>query len=95
VVENFLQGLKDTRYYTFIYVSIWKIACFFFTMLVVTYIQYDSDNAVGNLFDLFEATYSQRTINVTEVRKMFTDIRKSTSVFNLLKPSGNFTYHQV
>jgi hypothetical protein len=56
--------------------SLWKIACFFFTMLLVTYIQYDSIDAVRNLFDLFDASFSQRNITVTEVRTVFTDIRK-------------------
>jgi chitin synthase len=72
---NFLQDLQASRYYTFLYVSVWKIVCFFCTMLVVTHFQFGS-LTVEDLFNLFNDTFSQRTINVTEVRTMFTDIRK-------------------
>jgi len=84
-MTKFLLDLKACRYYTFLYVSLWKIACFFCIMLLVTYVQYDVDDcdesddacdAVGNLFYLFDRSFSQRNINVTEVRTMFTDIRQ-------------------
>ena len=75
-MEEFLRRLKETRYYTFLYVSIWKIACLFLTMLTVTYIQNNSES-VSNLFSMFEATYSQRDINITEVRAKFLNIRMS------------------
>jgi prolipoprotein diacylglyceryltransferase len=78
---KFLRDLKASRYYTFLYLSLWKIACLFLTMLVVTYIQYDSSDPVGNLFDLFTASFSQRNITVNEVRTVFTDIRKKNSLF--------------
>ena len=87
-MTKFLLDLKACRYYTFLYVSLWKIACFFCTMLFVTAIQYDDEDCdnteacdvVGNLFYLFERSFSQRNINVTEVRTMFTDIRKKIFV---------------
>jgi chitin synthase len=75
-MAKFLQDLKASRHYTFLYVSVWKIVCFFLTMLMVTYIQGDSDDAVGNLFNIFHVSFSQRNITVIEVRTMFTDIRK-------------------
>ena len=75
-MTKFLQDLKASRHYTFLYVSVWKIACFFLTMLMVTFVQDDSDDAVGNLFKMFGESFSQRNITVTEVRTMFTDIRK-------------------
>jgi len=85
-MTKFLLDLKACRYYTFLYVSLWKIVCFFCTMLLVTRIQYGDDDCdektddpcdvVGNLFYLFDRSFSQRNINVTEVRTMFTDIRK-------------------
>jgi len=58
-------------------VSVWKIVCFFLTMLMaVPHIQEESEDPVGNLFNMFGESFSQRTINVTEVRTMFTDIRE-------------------
>jgi chitin synthase len=91
-LEKFLKGLKETRYYTFIYVSVWKIACFFFIMLVVTSIEYDSEDAVANLFDMFEATYSQRNINITEVRKMFTKTGKALLCLKVQQKLGRQYY---
>jgi hypothetical protein len=56
---------------------VWKIVCFFLTMLmVVPHIQEDSEDPVGNLFNMFGQSFSQPEITVTEVRTMFTDIRK-------------------
>ena len=76
-MTKFLQDLKASRHFTFLYVSVWKIVCFFLIMLMaVPHIQDDSDDAVGNLFNMFDQSFSQRTVTVTEVRTMFTDIRK-------------------
>jgi hypothetical protein len=73
---KFLQDLKETRHYTFLYVSLMKIAFFFFTMLLVTYIQYDgNDSAVGNLFDMFHRSFAPRDIEFKNVCTMFTGIR--------------------
>jgi hypothetical protein len=84
-MEKFLQDLQDSRYFTFLFVSVWKIACFFCIMLVVT----DSHlgplgvgnpfNVEGNLnfedlFNFFSAAFSPRIINVTEVRMTFPDV---------------------
>lgn len=66
---KFFRELKDSRYYTLMFVSLWKIACFFLTMLLATYIveiSSDSDSvSVQNLFDEFVTSFSQRSINVT------------------------------
>jgi len=76
-MTKFLRDLKTSRHYTFLYVSVWKIVCFFLTMLMaVPYIQDDSEDPVGNLFNMFGESFSQAHIIVTEVRTMFTDIRK-------------------
>jgi hypothetical protein len=69
-------------------VSLWKIACFFLTMLFVTAIQYgdnvsDRFDVVGNLFYLFDRSFSQRNITVNGVRTMFTDIRKKNLCLNV------------
>jgi chitin synthase len=75
-VVKFLQDLQDCRYYTFLYVSIWKIVCFFCTMLVATHFQFGS-LGVEDLFNLFSETFSPRNITVTEVRTTFTDIQEN------------------
>jgi hypothetical protein len=65
-MDKFLKRLKETRYYTFMYMSIWKVTCLFITMVVVSFIEDGSTD----LFDLFEATFSARDINITKVRTM-------------------------
>jgi len=82
-MAKFLRDLKASRHYTFLYVSVWKIFCFFLTMLLVTYIQEGAIDAVGNLFDMFHVSFSQRNITVIEVRTMFTDIRKKNLCFKV------------
>jgi hypothetical protein len=44
-------------------------------MLLATHLQFGS-LGVEDLFNLFSETFSQRTINVTEVRTTFTDVGK-------------------
>jgi hypothetical protein len=74
-MAKFLSQLKASRHYTFLYVSVWKIACFFLTMLLVTRIQYN-DGTVQNLFTQFDKSFSERDIEVQAVCTMFTDIRE-------------------
>jgi chitin synthase len=71
-VVKFLQDLQDSRYYTFLYVSVWKTFCYFCMVLVSTYFQSGS----SGVEELFSATISKRTITVTEVRTTFTDVGK-------------------
>jgi len=63
-ITKFFRELKASRYYTLLFVSVWKIVCFFFTMLLATYIQYDGTNSVYNLFNMFFKTFSERNISV-------------------------------
>jgi len=91
-MAKFLRDLKASRHYTFLYLSVWKIACFFLTMLmVVTHIQYDSEDPVGNLFNLFGTSFTQGTVNVTVVCTMFTNIRNKTSLFECPAVTGRKT----
>lgn len=85
-IQKFLQGLKTSRYYTFLFVSVWKIVCFFLIMLLVTYIQYDKDIAVANLFDLFEATFSDRNITITEVSSVSSSLINNLEVEDIGQP---------
>jgi prolipoprotein diacylglyceryltransferase len=76
-MATFLRDLKASRHYTFLYVSLWKIACFFLTMLLGIHSQPETIDDVGKLFDMFDLSFSERNFNVTKVRTMFTDIRKN------------------
>jgi chitin synthase len=75
-VVKFLQDLQESRYFTFLFVSVWKIVCFFCIMLLATHSQFDS-LGVEDLFNLFSETFSRRSITVTEVRTTFTDIQEN------------------
>jgi hypothetical protein len=63
-MDKFLKKLRHTRHFTFMYMSVWKVACMFVTLLTVTYIEQGS---VDSLFDLFEASFSRRYIPINEV----------------------------
>ncbi|PSN55453.1 hypothetical protein C0J52_05692 [Blattella germanica] len=63
-MDKFLKRLQNTRYYSFMFLSLWKMLCMFVTMIVVFNIEYGD---VYRLFDLFGTTYSQRDIIVQEV----------------------------
>jgi hypothetical protein len=52
---------------------VWKIACFFLIMLLAIHMQPEIVGDIPKLFHKFGASFSPR--NITEVRKMFTDIR--------------------
>lgn len=57
--------LKRTRYFTYIFVSIWKILCFFvFTLLAIGY---RGDN-IPKFFSSFSSGFSAHKIRITEVK---------------------------
>jgi hypothetical protein len=70
-MDKFLKRLRQTRHFTFMLMSVWKVACMFITLLIVTYIQQGS---VESLFDLFEDSFSQRNIPIKEVRQQYSVI---------------------
>lgn len=70
-MSKFLQRLRTTRHYTFMYVSLWKILVLFCTMLAIYFYEF---NSVAGLFDLFTASFSPREIDVTIV-KAYNDSR--------------------
>lgn len=58
------ERLKRTRYFTYIFVSVWKIMVFFCMMLIVTF--FNKQN-VANLFSLLPTAFGERKITVAEV----------------------------
>jgi hypothetical protein len=96
-VVKFLEDLQDSRYYTFFYVSVLKIVCFFCIMLLATHSQFGSLGDEGNfpdvedLFERLSDTFSWRYINVTnvtDVSTMFTDVGKKIFFFQVPAVNG-------
>jgi chitin synthase len=65
-LRKFMQRLRDTRYFTYIFISLWKMLCFFCCLLLILFLKGES---VPNFFLLFTDAFSARQIVVTEVRK--------------------------
>jgi hypothetical protein len=65
-LRKFMQRLRDTRYFTYIFISLWKMVCFFCCSLLILFLEGDS---VPNFFLLFKDAFSARQIVVTEVSR--------------------------
>lgn len=59
------QSLNKTRYFTYIFVSCWKVALMFATMLTVRYM---IDGQVRPIFSNFKLAFNQHSILVTKVK---------------------------
>ncbi|CAG0919230.1 unnamed protein product [Notodromas monacha] len=57
--------MKKTRYFTYIFISLWKILFFFGSMLLLLYA--GSDDSPIFLFKSFKDSFSTHALNVTEV----------------------------
>lgn len=64
------ERLKRTRYFTYIFISVWKIVVFFTMMLVITFF-IEKDLSVSKLFSLMPSAFSDRKITITEVRDIY------------------------
>jgi chitin synthase len=64
---SFLAGIKKRakkrRYYTYLFISVWKILLIFATMLIVWHV---NGELVANLFNYFNQAFSPRKIPVQE-----------------------------
>lgn len=78
------ERLKRTRYFTYMFVCVWKMVVFFTMMLLITFFKGES---VANVFSLLPAAFNERRITITEVRSLGT----STPVDLLaeLNPTGD------
>jgi chitin synthase len=65
-MRKFIQRLRDTRYFTYIFISLWKMLCFFCCLLLILFLKGES---VPNFFLVFKDAFSARQIVVTEVSK--------------------------
>lgn len=59
------SGLNKTRYFTYMFVSMWKIALMFATMLAVRYM---IDGQIRPMFSNFKLAFSQHQILVTKTK---------------------------
>jgi len=64
-LANVKENLRRTRYFTYIFVSIWKIMLIFGTMLAVRYL---IDGQVRPMFSSFKLAFSHHSILVTKVK---------------------------
>ena len=58
------EKMKATRYFTYIFVSVWKVLVFFSTMLLV---ELFTVGKIDNVFLLFKSGFGQHNINITEL----------------------------
>lgn len=56
--------LKRTRYFSYLFISIWKIICFFCCMVLFTFLK---GGNIAHLFSMFSAGFSQHRVHVVEV----------------------------
>lgn len=59
------EDMRLTRYFTYMFVSIWKIIAFFMSTLIILYCK---GNSVGHLFTMFGSAFGEHIITVTEVQ---------------------------
>lgn len=59
------EKLKATRYFTYIFVSIWKVLVFLGSMLVI---EYFTTGKMDNLFTLFAPGFGVHRMNLTELQ---------------------------
>lgn len=71
------QHLNKTRYFTYIFVSCWKMALMFATMLTIRYM---IDGQVKPIFSNFKLAFNQHSILVTKVKL---DLNQQASAPNL------------
>ena len=62
---NMRKNLAASRYFTYVFISLWKMLVFFATMLFSIWI---IGHNVGNTFSKFTSSFGDHQINVTEIR---------------------------
>nr|XP_018916999.1 PREDICTED: uncharacterized protein LOC109044007 isoform X3 [Bemisia tabaci] len=76
--------LKRTRYFLYMFISVWKMVCFFCSMLFILYIRGES---LSGLITHFHAGFSNHKIKILEIKQTY-----STSLlpdFNDIIPTGD------
>ncbi|XP_063977240.1 chitin synthase chs-2 isoform X2 [Diachasmimorpha longicaudata] len=60
------KDLRLTRYFTYLFVSLWKIIAFFISSLIILHAKGET---VGHLFTMFGSAFGEHKITVTAVRQ--------------------------
>ncbi|XP_015109437.1 chitin synthase chs-2 isoform X2 [Diachasma alloeum] len=60
------KDLRLTRYFTYLFVSVWKIIAFFISSLIILH---SRGETVGHLFTMFGSAFGEHKITVTAVRQ--------------------------
>ncbi|XP_044020427.1 chitin synthase chs-2 isoform X2 [Aphidius gifuensis] len=60
------KDLRLTRYFTYMFVSIWKVLIFFISTLIILHIKNEN---IGHLFTMFSTAFGEHTITVTAIRQ--------------------------
>lgn len=63
-----VNKFENSRYFSYIFISAWKCALFFFSVLVIIHIR---EGSTDFLFSNFQDAFMDHTINITEVCKLF------------------------
>ncbi|XP_058798474.1 chitin synthase chs-2 [Phymastichus coffea] len=59
------RDMIQTRYFTYMFISVWKIVAFFITLCVVLHVQ---GQTVGHLFSMFGAAFGEHKIIIQAIR---------------------------
>lgn len=57
--------LKRTRYFSYLFISIWKMICFFCCMVLFTFFK---GKNIAHLFSMFSAGFSKHRVRVVEIK---------------------------
>lgn len=57
--------MKSTRYFTYIFVSVWKVLVFFCAMLLIELL---TVGKIDNIFTFFQSGFSDHKVNLTEIQ---------------------------
>ncbi|XP_067001404.2 chitin synthase chs-2 isoform X2 [Anabrus simplex] len=64
-LRKIMERLKETRYFTYVFISVWKMLCFFCSVLLILQLQ---EGSVSHLFNLIPKAFSAHKITVSEVK---------------------------
>lgn len=74
------KELRLTRYFTYMFISVWKILAFFISTALILYMKGDT---VGHLFTMFSSAFGSHAIPVSEVR--FDSSSRITDIANIVE----------
>ncbi|GLG95121.1 Chitin synthase 1 variant A [Gryllus bimaculatus] len=67
-LKKVADRLKEARYFTYTFISIWKMICFFCSVLLIVLIQ--GQESVGDFFALLPDAFGAHKIEINEVKRI-------------------------